>query len=242
MCAAFFAAFFQLPLARRSETYSADHSLDIMRMPPATAITGSGDPAKRQSYDRYGTEDVQDQGVRRRSAASGRHEEEIDPFEMFNMFFGGMPMGAGFQNARVYRTDGARRQQSAPQAHHHPETNVRSLIQLLPLLCLAFFTFWPNTVDYAYNLKKTDAFSVEQRTNNMKVPFYVRSGKEFREQYPVGTDRRIRLEHRVEYEYRENLEANCYYERVQQKKLYRYGEKARAQRMKLPHCEELQQW
>eukprot|EP00854_Cymbomonas_tetramitiformis_P014681 gene14681-17345_t len=189
-----------------------------MRMPPATAITGSGDPAKRQSYDRYGTEDVQDQGVRRRSAASGRHEEEIDPFEMFNMFFGGMPMGAGFQNARVYR------------------------IQLLPLLCLAFFTFWPNTVDYAYNLKKTDAFSVEQRTNNMKVPFYVRSGKEFREQYPVGTDRRIRLEHRVEYEYRENLEANCYYERVQQKKLYRYGEKARAQRMKLPHCEELQQW
>jgi hypothetical protein len=54
-----------------------------------------GNAQKRAEYDRYGSTEEQ-QGLRQRrpGGGGGFREEDIDPFEVFNMFFGGAgPMG-----------------------------------------------------------------------------------------------------------------------------------------------------
>jgi len=133
---------------------------------------------KRADYDRYGTEEP-GQPRFRRSAGGGMNgwrEEEVDPFEVFNMFFGGMPMGHGARVFHAHRGGHPFQQQRRPQPQQHVNEGVnwRNLMQLLPLMMLFFFTFWPNTQEAIYSLKRTDSFPVERKTRNMEVRFYVK--------------------------------------------------------------------
>lgn len=81
-----------------------------------------GNAQKRAEYDRYGSTEEQ-QGLRQRrpGGGGGFREEDIDPFEVFNMFFGGAGsmggMGPGVRFHYAVRTYTAR----------PPRTNVPSL-------------------------------------------------------------------------------------------------------------------
>mmetsp|Transcript_27771 Transcript_27771/g.38377 ORF Transcript_27771/g.38377 Transcript_27771/m.38377 type:complete len:369 (-) Transcript_27771:497-1603(-) len=206
---------------------------------------------KRADYDRYGSEEPRSQGIRRPGGFSRQAGEEIDPFEVFNMFFGGGMGGMGGPGVR-FHTRGfghpQQRRQQQQQQHHQQHAqqmdgvNWRNLMQLLPLLMLFIFTFWPNQQEAVYSLKRAEPFTTERRTKNMEVKFYVRDARKFDEQYAPGTERRLRLDQQAEYEYRDFLENNCSYERLQQKRLYRFGDKQKAREMHLPHCDELSKW
>jgi carboxylesterase type B len=47
------------------------------------------------------------------------------------------------------------------------------------------------------------------------------------------------VEAAVEMQFRERLEQQCYAERVNQQRLYRWGQTERAKTFPLPHCDEL---
>ncbi len=52
-------------------------------------------------------------------------------------------------------------------------------------------------------------------------------------------NRRQRVENEVEALLRERLEQQCYAERVNQQRLYRWGQVERAKAFPMPHCEQL---
>mmetsp|Transcript_17393 Transcript_17393/g.20872 ORF Transcript_17393/g.20872 Transcript_17393/m.20872 type:complete len:360 (-) Transcript_17393:398-1477(-) len=190
---------------------------------------------KRAVYDRYGSEEPPQ--YRASSGRSERYyqEEEIDPFELFNMFFGG-----GIPQQQRRRThQGARHQQHYQQQHHQQQFSVQNLLQMLPILLLFFFSLFPAGDQPVYSLKRSEMYPLEKQTTRAHVNFYVRNGPAFEEEYQKGTERRVRLETRIEYEYKDILEQLCHYERIQQKKFFRWGEKERARNMQLPHCQEL---
>lgn len=103
------------------------------------------DPEKKAIYDKYGSEEE----IRERQTQNQTryYQDDIDPFDLFEMFFSG---GSINQN-RSYRRRGQRDQ---PQHHAHQEgnnnnNNVRAnkffyLIQLFPLITLLLFTFLPS--------------------------------------------------------------------------------------------------
>mmetsp|Transcript_15417 Transcript_15417/g.33330 ORF Transcript_15417/g.33330 Transcript_15417/m.33330 type:complete len:165 (-) Transcript_15417:235-729(-) len=149
----------------------------------------------------------------------------------------------GFHQANTHQ-----RRQHHRQQHRHadaqpvPDINWRNLMQLLPLIMLFLFTFWRTDPEPIYSLRRTHDFAVERKTGRMDVPFYVKDSDTFDSQFGLKSEKRVRLEQSVEYEYRDQLSTNCQYERAQQKRLYRWGEKEKARKMKLPHCDELKRW
>ncbi len=119
------------------------------------------DPQKRSIYDTYGEEDPDNRGggaaaargpggVHFRRGAGG----EVNPEDIFNMFFGGMPMhGAGGRGFHVYTNGfggqgvqfgGARpRQEQAAGARPQDPANagIGALLQLLPFLLIMALSF-----------------------------------------------------------------------------------------------------
>ena len=75
-----------------------DEKLVLFLIAVGKAFAVLSDSEKRERYDRYGPEGV-DEGLRRRrrhSSSSSEYEEEaFDPEELFNMFFGGRGFPGG---------------------------------------------------------------------------------------------------------------------------------------------------
>lgn len=112
------------------------------------------DPNKRAAFDRYGSDDPQQAGfgpgMRRRGGAGGAQgfgfDDDIDPADIFNMFFnGGMPGGMGGFGGpgfRVHTFGGgfphqrARQHAGGARGPHVDDsaTVVRNILHLLPLL------------------------------------------------------------------------------------------------------------
>jgi DnaJ family protein B protein 12 len=103
------------------------------------AFTTLKDPEKRIFYDKYGSEEELREKYAQQNAQRYQ-EEDIDPFDLFEMFFTGG--NVHFQRGnRVYR----RRQQ-----HHEPEEGRQNpmprrmlLVQLLPFLIIILFSVVP---------------------------------------------------------------------------------------------------
>jgi len=128
------------------------------------------DPQKRSVYDKYGDEDPDSRGGGGRSGYGGMHfnGQEINPNDIFNMFFGGGVPG-GVQTAgmpggfRVYTTgfgssfvssfggiptNRHRRGHHNSQEHEAQEDRrYNMLAQLLPVLLLIFTSFFNFTGD-----------------------------------------------------------------------------------------------
>eukprot|EP00850_Spirogloea_muscicola_P021310 SM000244S08545 [mRNA] locus=s244:94:1368:+ [translate_table: standard] len=75
------------------------------------------------------------------------------------------------------------------------------------------------------------------RCSNLGVPFYVKP--DFERENPPDSRTRRRIEAQAESEYRDHVETRCYYERVQQSQLYRWGQVQKARTMPMPMCDEL---
>ena len=235
------------------------------------------DADKRAAYDRYGTEDPSSLGGRaggsgfaaRGPGAAYHREEDIDPSEIFNMFFGGGFAGGPGVRYRSYGgAHGARaqfaREQAARRARasesrraggaggdrrrYHsvgddPTDVLRNLFQLLPLLLMFLMYLIAPGGETHYALNRSPTFRHELRTDRLNQPFYVKSEESFEEAFPTATRQRARVEHNIELSHMNSLENNCLFERQQQQRLWRFGnkkERERAKTMELHSCDKLQ--
>ncbi len=127
------------------------------------------DPQKRTIYDRYGEEDPDNRGGgmggRRRGPGGGVHfrpGQEVNPEDIFNMFFGGDmggmhgmhrgPGGVHFSTnfggmPRGFRQAQQRGRQQQQQEQQAP--GLANLIQLLPLLAIILLSFFSSSSEYA---------------------------------------------------------------------------------------------
>lgn len=151
-------AYRKLALKLHPDKNSAPHADEAFKALGLAYATLS-DPQKRTIYDRYGEEDPDNRGgggggFRPGHGGGGVHfnGQEVNPEDIFNMFFGGgmpggvhMNMGGMPGGFRMYSTGfggmphGARRgqRQQAPQ-----QTGLGALFQLLPVLLLFAMSFF----------------------------------------------------------------------------------------------------
>ena len=230
------------------------------------------DADKRAAYDRYGTEDpnsrqspFSSRAAQHRGGGMGLHTyyqgEEVDPAEIFNMFFGGgFPGGGGFGPGARFRTqrggsyyranrayqDGRRGHPGGAGAGQARQENTddifRNLFQLLPIMIVFLMYFLSPGEEQNFALNRTPTFSQQLKTSRHEFPFYVRNVREWTQTYPESTSQRRRMEHNIEMTHINHLESNCLYERQQQQRLYRFGtraERERAREMTMASCDKL---
>jgi DnaJ-class molecular chaperone len=126
------------------------HAADVFKMVNlisylkiSHAFTTLKDAEKRAFYDRYGSEEELREKYAQQNAQRYQ-EEDIDPFDLFEMFFTGGNMHQ--RGNRVYRR--------RPQQHHQHEEARQVpgrmlLLQLMPFLIVILFSILPylfNTV------------------------------------------------------------------------------------------------
>jgi DnaJ family protein B protein 12 len=161
-------AYRKLALKLHPDKNSAPHADEAFKALGLAYATLS-DPQKRSIYDRYGDEDPDNNGGGgggfRRHGGGGVHfnGQEVNPEDIFNMFFGGgmpggvhMNMGGMPGGFRVYSTGfggmprgggfGQRhyQQQQQQQQQQHHQSGLNALFQILPVLLLfamSFFNF-----------------------------------------------------------------------------------------------------
>uniref|UniRef100_A0A182K7W0 J domain-containing protein n=1 Tax=Anopheles christyi TaxID=43041 RepID=A0A182K7W0_9DIPT len=214
------------------------------------AVETLTDPQKRKAYDLYRTTGGPASSYRTRTPNGGytygqngfNFDGGMNTNDLFNMFFGG-----GFPQQQ--------QQQQQHQQHHfyrartgrgsqYDDRNVSqpSLIFGL-ILCFVVVsllsTFFAS--DPVYSLQQTGKFSVERRTLNLKIPYYVKNN--FLSEYQ-GT--LARLEHSVEEDYVTYMKRACSNERSYRDAMIgrakSFGSRAQfqqAQQLKMPSCEAL---
>ena len=122
------------------------------------------DPQKRTIYDRYGDEDPDNRGGGARRGPGGVHfrpGQEVNPEDIFNMFFGGGmgggmhrgPGGVHFSTNFGGMPGGFRHQQQRRrngQQQQEPEApGLAGLIQLLPFLVIMLLSFFNMNNDFS---------------------------------------------------------------------------------------------
>ncbi|XP_057967216.1 chaperone protein dnaJ 49-like [Malania oleifera] len=184
----------------------------------------------RKRYDLVGSDEpVLERRTTRHNphGYNGFYDAEIDPDEIFrNFFFGGMhPATAQFGGFGFGRGTGPRMGD-----HGSGGFNLRTLIQLLPVLVLLLLNFLPSSEPiYALSRK----YPYEYRFVTQKgVNYYVKTAN-FEQQYPPNTQERVALERRVESDYFSILAQNCQLEL--QRKHWGFIQET-------PHCDMLRQY
>ncbi|GMH40729.1 hypothetical protein BSKO_08633 [Bryopsis sp. KO-2023] len=207
------------------------------------AFSCLSDPEKRANYDRYGFED-------RAQAAAAQgpqyYADEIDPQEIFNMFFGGgFPMHG---NGRVYRTHfgNARRRQYHPQEQnrdtHRNQTpgGIGGLLQFIPVLFLLAFTFLGSPEPGApYSLNQDRVYRQDIRTRRYGIVFFVKDKTQFNRDYPVRSYQRGKIESEVESTVKRYLQVQCNEERRKHSRVEYWKGKEEAESLELPNCKTL---
>lgn len=155
-------AYRKLSLKVHPDKNSAPHSDEAFKAVGLAYATLS-DPQKRTIYDRYGEEDPDNRGGGGGMRPGGMHMngQDVNPEEIFNMFFGGMQgmNGGGPGGFHVYssgfgpgmqfragvpprrrRPPGTQGQEQQQQQHQEPN-GLAMLFQLLPMLLIMLVSF-----------------------------------------------------------------------------------------------------
>ncbi|KAJ3376444.1 hypothetical protein HDU92_000352, partial [Lobulomyces angularis] len=202
------------------------------------AIGGSfavlSDPDKRANYDNYGIDSET------RATGSGGHGgnpfrgfgggsfdgQEINPEDIFNMFFGNMGGNQGFHsfggsiNGGQFRQFNMRSQRQRSHAQEREGNNGGfNYLQLLPfiiMMILSFSSILFGEKDYSsyYRLYKDYRFNTEKTTLKKNIPYYIRpsyAGAFSDKSFKTGVERQ------VESEFLENLRNQCWRENEYQK-------------------------
>ncbi|CAG9761786.1 unnamed protein product [Ceutorhynchus assimilis] len=208
------------------------------------AVAVLTDMEKRKQYDLYGKEG--DRPARHHNSYNRGFETEVNPEELFNMFF-----GTGF-GSNVYVRRGGRWQRQAADREHHEHRhrgenangNMSAFVQLLPILIAILLSMASSFFisDPAYNLSASAKYPIMRRTHNLQVPYYVKDNFHIEYQGSVK-----RLELSVEEDYVSNLRHQCYREKSYRDsmiwKARNFGDDKlyhNAQKIKTPSCETLQ--
>ncbi|CAI5461261.1 unnamed protein product [Closterium sp. Yama58-4] len=215
----------------------------------------------RANYDRYGHEDPQHllrqrQQQRQRQAYAGGFgggprmytsffdDDDFDPNDIFNSFFGVHPAHAQAFRAHMHQQRMHQRHQQQHRRQQQQEgqggvtVNPIFLMQLLPIILFLAYNLLPSP-DPLYRLRRDDVYSEQQVTRMLSVSYFVKTEPDFGTSYPVGSKDRIKIENSVEADHRERVETMCHNERVQQAHFYKWGQVQRARAMHMPNCEEL---
>ncbi|KAH9940849.1 DnaJ-domain-containing protein [Epithele typhae] len=230
-------AYRKLALALHPDKNGAPGADEAFKM-VSKAFTVLSDPQKRAAYDSHGSDpESRFSGM---SSSSGRappgfargegFEGEINPEELFNMFFGGGMNGGGFGGPGVFsasfgpggfRTTRMRTNMRPEQQQQAAEP--RSMwIQLLPLFILFAFSLLPSLFtsspapDLRFSFSPSSRYNLERTTNGLNVKYHVNS-VEF-SGHPIAAElarndnsqpHLRRFESNVERAYTQDLYAQC---------------------------------
>ena len=202
------------------------HPSSITRPEIGRAYATLSDADKKQDYDRFGTEEPEQQRYQR-----AHRGEEIDPADIFNMFFGGGMQGGmggggmhfrhnfggnGFQHAGGNR---AQRRGNQQQGEGPPAGGLGQILQLMPLILLfmmSFMSFPSMNGDESYfALHRKEPFTIKRTTRNHHVDFFVKS--DFAMQYTGRGKRHVlqQVETMVEQQYYQHLTERCQKDKYQ---------------------------
>ncbi|KAG7668428.1 hypothetical protein Ndes2526B_g00849 [Nannochloris sp. 'desiccata'] len=223
------------------------------------AFTCLSDPSKRNYYDQTGSEPGAHQPNGGGGGGHGMHpfanmgrtggfttvfNDEIDPEEIFRMFFGGNPfMSASFGNVAAQQQQQHARQRHAQHQQHQsssPEATILKLLtSLAPLLLVIVLQLFSGPSRPAFSLQQTRHYPAPMTTTTHQIPFFTKSAAEFASKYPLRSRERTRVELSIENEWRQSMQQTCYQERLLKRRFEYYGQKERAEQVKLTACDEL---
>ena len=133
------------------------------------------------------------------------YQEDFDPDQIFNMFFGG---GFGRPQAHVFRThfgpgfrhrqhQQQQQQQAQQEQQRSPaQATLMGIMQFMPVILLLLFSFFSATTP-SYSLNQTSHYIDQVLTDRLQVPFFVKSKYEFERTYPRRSASRVQLERQV---------------------------------------------
>ncbi|XP_053695124.1 dnaJ homolog subfamily B member 14-like [Sabethes cyaneus] len=200
------------------------------------AVAVLTDTRKRKEYDLFGRQENTNHHHSNHHHAGHNHhyeynfgrgfESDINPNDLFNMFFGGtQPRGR------------ARWQTNETQSGSPPSLIFGLVLCFIVVSMLS--TFFAS--DPLYSLQQTPKYSVERRTLNLKIPYYVKDN--FVSEYQGSLSR---LEHSVEEEYIMYMKRSCHNERnyrdAMMARAKSFGSRSQltnAQQLKMPSCDAL---
>ena len=208
------------------------------------AVAVLTDAEKRKQYDLFGSSEERvnhSHGQHHEYNYSRGFEADLTAEELFNLFFGG-----GLPSQNVYVRRGGRWQRSAEHhSHQRGETsNYGVFMQMLPILLLILLSMMSGFFisDPVYSLQPSSKFSIQRKTLNLKVPYYVKEN--FHTEHH-GSMRRLEMS--VEEDYIQNLRQACYREKNYRETLFwkarNFNDRdlyEKAQNMRLSNCEQLQ--
>ena len=162
------------------------------------------DPEKKSFYDKYGNEQEFKEKYFQRHHTY--YQEEMDPFEAFNMFFGNgfFPGGAyHFRTGHDHHFNGE-------NANINLNNN-RKFLQFFPFIFLFLIYILPNLSFLfeskpLYQFTRTTLYNHKRKTSRNNVEFYV--GDKFIQKYPKMADFKS-LEPTIEKEYLDYLYEDC---------------------------------
>lgn len=189
---------------------------------------------KRRAYDVSGSEEeptyIRNAARRDMNGFGGYYDADFDADEVFrNFFFGGMHQTPTPFGTFRFRT-GGRGGPAYNDMQGSAGFNIRTLIQLLPVILLLLLNFLPSS-EPPYVLSRVYPYEQRLETGH-GVPYYVKPGK-FEREYPDQSASRIELEERIERDYVEIVSHHCRNELHQQ----RWGFTN-----KTPHCDMLRRY
>ncbi len=224
----------------------ADEAFKIV----SKAFTILTDADKRAAYDRYGGDPDNARsaagaaaaghhnpfaGMRGSSFGGGRgmYADEVDPQDIFNMFFGGGMGGAQFGGTTFsfggpgVRTQHFRQQRPGPRRAQAEPQNANILLQLLPLIVLGLFSLLAyapslfSTPDPQFTWSPSQTYKTQRMTQDHNIPYYV-NDQQFNNHPFVTGERSAKdikgFEHRVENAYKQAMYSSCERQREYQER------------------------
>lgn len=221
------------------------------------AFTCLSDPDKRRHYDNYGLTDPSnyESNTRRQYThvyRRGPGVDDIDPEEIFRMFFGGMNPFMAPGSGIYTNFGGSGGVPMQPRRHHHQQQQqqqqqgssqehalMRALLSLVPLLMLIVFNLITRASTPSFSLQRSRQYSVPLFTRAREVPFFVSSASEFLQKYPNGSRQRGKVEMEIERDWKDVMQKQCYNERLLKQRFEYYGQYDKAQKVSMASCEEV---
>lgn len=207
------------------------------------AFSVLSNPEERAQYDRYGDVDsIPRTNFRgRRYSTATFNGQEIDPDEIFRMFFGGNPfMGATFSTG--HRGGAQFRGQHPRQAQRGQDSPMpifRVLLSLAPMLLLILYNLFSQGSAPMYSLSQTREYPFPTTTSAHRVPYYVASKAKFAREYRPGSQERTRLEYQIETSWKDMMQKKCYQEKLVKHRYEYYGQPEKAAKVSLASCDTL---